>query len=133
MSQSDTDKALAAEERSQETKSFVRRVRAVTRRRYSPSEKIRMVLEGFRLEVTVNRISIRDALPLKDGDEIGLGNVLFHFHNPMASQPSTRHTIKLPSAVDWYSEHSSLLSLPGSRASSAEEDEEDDASHGDEE
>lgn len=65
-----------------------------------------------RLEVTVNRISIRDAMPLKDGDEIGLGNVLFHFHNPMASQPSTRHTIKLPSAVDWHSEHSSLIPLP---------------------
>ena len=50
MSQSDTDKALAAEERSQETKSFVRRVRTVTRRRYIPEEKIRIVLEGFRRE-----------------------------------------------------------------------------------
>ena len=35
MSQSDSDKALAAEERSQETKSFVRRVRSITRRMYT--------------------------------------------------------------------------------------------------
>jgi transposase-like protein len=54
VSQSDTDKALAAEERSQETRSFVRRVRSVTRRRYTPEEKIRIVLEGFRREITVN-------------------------------------------------------------------------------
>ena len=53
MSQSDTNKAQAAEERSQETRSFVRRVRSATRRRYTPEEKIRIVLEGFRREVTV--------------------------------------------------------------------------------
>jgi transposase-like protein len=60
--QPDTDKALAAEERSQETKSFVRRVRSVTRRRYSPEEKIRMVLEGFRREVTVNDLCRREGI-----------------------------------------------------------------------
>ena len=54
MSQSDSDKALAAEERSQETESFVRRVRSITRRKYTSEEKIRIVLEGFRREVTVN-------------------------------------------------------------------------------
>ena len=54
MSHSDTDKAPATEERSQEIKSFVRRVRSVTRRKYSPEEKIPIVLEGFRREVTVN-------------------------------------------------------------------------------
>ncbi len=62
MSQLDTDKALAAEERSQETKSFVRRVRSVTRRRYSPDEKIRIVLEGFRREVTVNDLCRREGI-----------------------------------------------------------------------
>ena len=51
MSQSDTDKTLAAEERSEETRSFVRRVRSATRRKYRPEEKIRIVLEGFRREV----------------------------------------------------------------------------------
>ena len=62
MPQPDTDKALAAQERSQETKSFVRRVRSVTRRRYSPEEKIRIVLEGFRREVTVNDLCRREGI-----------------------------------------------------------------------
>ncbi len=62
MSQSDVDKAEAAEERSAETRSFVRTVKAATRRKYTPEEsppsppcaEIRIVLEGFRREVTVN-------------------------------------------------------------------------------
>ena len=62
MSQSDSDKALAAEERSQETKSFVRRVRSVTRRKYTAEEKIRIVLEGFRREVTVNDLCRREGI-----------------------------------------------------------------------
>ena len=62
MSQSESDKALAAQERSQETKSFVRRVRSVTRRRYSPEEKIRIVLEGFRREVTVNDLRRQEGI-----------------------------------------------------------------------
>ncbi len=62
MSRSDSDKALAAEERSQETKSFVRRVRSVTRRKYTAEEKIRIVLEGFRREVTVNDLCRREGI-----------------------------------------------------------------------
>ena len=62
MPQPDTDKALAAQERSQETKSFVRRVRSVTRRRYSPEEKIRIVLEGFRREVSVSDLCRREGI-----------------------------------------------------------------------
>ena len=62
MSQSESDKALAAQERSQETKSFVRRVRSVARRRYSPEEKIRIVLEGFRREITVNDLGRREGI-----------------------------------------------------------------------
>ena len=44
MSQLDTDKELAAQGRSQETESFVRTVKAATRRKYTPEEKIRIVL-----------------------------------------------------------------------------------------
>ena len=62
MSQSDTDKALAAQERSQETRSFVRTVKAATRRKYTPEEKIRIVLEGFRREVTVNDLCRREGI-----------------------------------------------------------------------
>ena len=62
MSQRDTDKALAAQERSQETRSFVRTVKAATRRKYPPEEKIRIVLEGFRREVTVNDLCRREGI-----------------------------------------------------------------------
>ena len=62
MSQSDINKAQAAEERSQETRSFVRRVRSATRRKYTPEEKIRIVLEGFRREVTVNDLCRREGI-----------------------------------------------------------------------
>ena len=61
-SQSDTDKTLAAEECSEETRSFVRRVRSATPRKYSPEEKIRIVLEGFRREVTVNDLCRREGI-----------------------------------------------------------------------
>jgi transposase len=62
VSQRDTDKALAAQERSQETRSFVRTVKAATRRKYTPEEKIRIVLEGFRREVTVNDLCRREGI-----------------------------------------------------------------------
>ncbi len=50
------DRNLAAEERSQDTKRFVRQVRSATRRKYPPEEKIHIVLQGFRREVTVNEL-----------------------------------------------------------------------------
>ena len=62
MSQSDVSKAEAADQRSEQTKSFVRRVRAATRRKYTPEEKIRIVLEGFRREVTVNDLYRREGI-----------------------------------------------------------------------
>ena len=43
MSQTETPKAEGAEERTEETRSFVRRVRTATRRKYTPEEKIRIV------------------------------------------------------------------------------------------
>ena len=62
MSQSQTGKAEAAEERTEQTRSFVRRVRAATRGKYTPEEKIRIVLEGFRREVTVNDLCRREGI-----------------------------------------------------------------------
>ncbi|MDP6100477.1 MAG: transposase [Dehalococcoidia bacterium] len=52
----------AAEVRTQETRSFIRQVRAATRRKYSPEEKIRIVLEGFRREVTVSDLCRREGI-----------------------------------------------------------------------
>ena len=62
MSQSDVSKAEAVDQRSEQTRSFVRRVRAATRRKYTPEEKIRIVLEGFRREVTVNDLCRREGV-----------------------------------------------------------------------
>ena len=62
MSQNTPDKNEAAEERTEETKRFVRQVRAATRRKYTSEEKIRIVLEGFRREVTVNELCRREGI-----------------------------------------------------------------------
>ncbi len=62
MSQPDTDKTRVADRRSEETRSFVRQVRVATRRKYTPEEKIRIVLEGFRREVIVNDLCRREGI-----------------------------------------------------------------------
>ena len=61
MTQAD-EQATQAEQRTQETRSFVRQVRAATRRKYTPEEKIRIVLEGFRRETTVNDLCRREGM-----------------------------------------------------------------------
>jgi transposase len=62
MSQENKDKADAAEERTQQTKGFIRQVRAASRRKYTPEEKIRIVLEGFRREVAINELCRREGI-----------------------------------------------------------------------
>ena len=62
MSQTETAKTVAAEERTEETRSFVRMVKAASRRKYTPEEKIRIVLEGFRREVTVSDLCRREGI-----------------------------------------------------------------------
>ena len=62
MSQLEVSKAEAAEERSEQTRSFVRTVKAAARRKYTSEDKIRIVLEGFRREVTVNDLCRREGI-----------------------------------------------------------------------
>ena len=62
MTENAADKNRVAEERSQDTKRFVRQVRAATRRKYTSQEKIHIVLEGFRREVTVNELCRREGI-----------------------------------------------------------------------
>ena len=62
MSQSEISKATAADARSESARSFVRTVKAATRRKYPPEERIRIVLEGFRREVTVNDLCRREGI-----------------------------------------------------------------------
>ena len=56
------DKTEQAEERTREAQSFMRSVRRATRRRYTPEEKIRIVLEGFRREATVSDLCRREGI-----------------------------------------------------------------------
>ncbi len=62
MSQDVKDKSKAAEVRTEETRGFIREVRRAARRKYSPEEKIRIVLEGFRREATVRDLCRREAI-----------------------------------------------------------------------
>ncbi len=62
MFQIESDKALAAEERTEEARSFVRRVRTAARRKYTAEEKTRILLEGFRREVAVNDLCQREGI-----------------------------------------------------------------------
>ena len=62
MSQSNTDQAQAAETLTQETRTFIRQVRTKTRRKYGPEDKIRIVLEGFRLEVAISDLCRREGI-----------------------------------------------------------------------
>jgi len=55
-------KSNAAEARTNETRGFMRQVRVAARRKYSPEEKIRIVLEGFRREVSVNDLCRREGI-----------------------------------------------------------------------
>jgi len=62
MSQENKDKGDAAEARTRETRSFVQQVRIAARRKYTPEEKIRIVLEGFRREVSVKDLCRREGI-----------------------------------------------------------------------
>ncbi len=62
MSQENKDKADVAEDRTKQTRGFMRQVRAASRRKYTPEEKVRIVLEGFRREVAVNELCRREGI-----------------------------------------------------------------------
>jgi transposase len=62
VSQNAKDKADAAEARTQETRGFLQQVRIAARRKYTPEEKVRIVLEGFRREVAVKDLCRREGI-----------------------------------------------------------------------
>ena len=62
MSQSNTGQTQTVETPTQETKTFIRQVRASTRRKYAPEDRIHIVLEGFRREVTVSDLCRREGI-----------------------------------------------------------------------
>jgi transposase len=62
MSQENEDKSETAEAITKKTRGFIRQVRAASRRKYTPEEKVRIVLEGFRREVAVNELCRREGI-----------------------------------------------------------------------
>ena len=62
MSQNMEDKAAAAEARTRETKGFMQQIRVAAKRKYTPEEKVRIVLEGFRREVAVRDLCRREGI-----------------------------------------------------------------------
>jgi transposase len=53
---------LAAEASSEDAKGFIRRVKRATRRKYTPEEKVRIVLEGFRGEIGITALCRREGI-----------------------------------------------------------------------
>ncbi len=53
---------VLAEAGTEETRQFVRRVRRVTRRKFTPEEKVRVVLEGFRGDLRVSELCRREGI-----------------------------------------------------------------------
>jgi transposase len=62
VSQGNENKADAAETRTEQTRGFIQQVRVASRRKYTPEEKVRIVLEGFRREVAVNELCRREGI-----------------------------------------------------------------------
>jgi transposase len=62
VSQNIEKKADVAEARTQETRGFMQQVRIAARRKYTPEEKIRIVLEGFRREISVKDLCRREGI-----------------------------------------------------------------------
>lgn len=62
VSQDAKDKSRAAEAHTEESRGFIREVRRATRRKYTPEEKIRIVMEGFRREMTVKDLCRREGI-----------------------------------------------------------------------
>ena len=62
MSEESLSAILEAESHTEETRSFIKQVRRVTRRKFTPEEKIRIVLEGFRHEVPIRDLCRREGI-----------------------------------------------------------------------
>ena len=62
MSKESSGAIVEVDSQTQETRSFIKKVRRITRRRYTPEEKIRIVLEGFRHEVPIRDLCRREGI-----------------------------------------------------------------------
>jgi transposase len=62
MVQQISDRSWQAEARSQETKQFIQDIKRITRRKFTPEEKIRIVLEGFRRDTPIRDLCRREGI-----------------------------------------------------------------------
>ena len=62
MSKESPSAIFEADSQTQETRSFIKKVRRITRRKYTPEEKIRIVLDGFRRQVPVRDLCRREGI-----------------------------------------------------------------------
>ncbi len=62
MSDESISAILEAEAHTEETRSFIKQVRRITRRKFTPEEKVRIVLEGFRHEVPIRDLCRREGI-----------------------------------------------------------------------
>jgi transposase-like protein len=57
MTQGITDRYWQSEARTRETKHLIRDIKRITHRKFTAEEKIRIVLEGFRRDTPIGRLS----------------------------------------------------------------------------
>jgi transposase len=62
MVQQITDNFWQAEARSEETKKFIQDIKRATRRKFTPEEKIAIVLEGFRRDTAIRDLCRREGI-----------------------------------------------------------------------
>ncbi len=62
MTQGVSDKPWQAEARTAETKQFIRDIKRITRHKFTPEEKVRIVLEGFRRDTPIRDICRREGI-----------------------------------------------------------------------
>ena len=62
MSGKSLNATLEAESHTEETRGFIKQVRRITKRKFTPEEKIRIVLEGFRHEVPIRDLCRREGI-----------------------------------------------------------------------
>jgi len=62
MVQGISEKSWQAEARAEETKRLIRDIKRITRRKFTPEEKIRIVLEGFRRDTPIRDLCRREGI-----------------------------------------------------------------------
>ena len=62
MVQGTSERSWQAEARTEETKRLIRDIKRITRRKFTPEEKIRIVLEGFRRDTPIRDLCRREGI-----------------------------------------------------------------------